>query len=60
MEINMKGLVRVDDLYKDKTTFYKTLIKGDGTASPYMDCLVACKNINLFNITYFSEGENRN
>lgn len=43
-EINMKELVRVDDLYKDGTTFYKTLKKGNGSASPYMDCLVACKN----------------
>ncbi len=39
----MKELVRVDDLYKDGTTFYKTLIKGHGTASPYVDSLIACK-----------------
>lgn len=42
-EIDMKELVRVDDLYKDGTTFYKTLVKGHGTASPYVDSLVACK-----------------
>jgi len=39
----MKELVRVEDLYKDRTTFYKTLKKGHGSASPYMDCLVALK-----------------
>lgn len=42
-DINMKELVRVDDLYKDQTTFFKTLVKGVGTASPYLDSLVACK-----------------
>jgi hypothetical protein len=39
----MKELVRVDDLYRDTTTFYKSLVKGVSTASPYMDCLVALK-----------------
>ena len=39
----MKKLVRVDDLYKDGTTFFKTLQKGVGTASPYPDCFVRCK-----------------
>lgn len=43
-DVYMKELTRVDDLYKDYTTFYKTLVKGHGTASPYMDCLVACKS----------------
>ena len=35
--------MRVDDLYKDGTTFYKTLVKGVGTASPYMDSYIARK-----------------
>jgi len=39
----MKELVRVDDLYKDKTTFVKSLDKGEGTASPYNDCVVWLK-----------------
>ena len=39
----MKGLVRIEDLYKDRTTFYKTLKKGESSASPYMDCLIAIK-----------------
>jgi len=43
VSLDMKELVRVEDLYKDQTTFYKTLKKGFGSASPYMDCLVACK-----------------
>lgn len=38
IDIIMNDLVRVDDLYKDKTTFFKTLRKGEHTASPYRDC----------------------
>lgn len=52
-DIDMKGLVRVDDVFRDETTFHKTIQKGVGTASPYMDCLVAC-NFKL--LKYFSEG----
>jgi hypothetical protein len=42
-DIEMKKLVRVDDIYKDKTTFYKTLLKGEGSASPYPDTVILCK-----------------
>jgi hypothetical protein len=44
IDVEMKELVRVDDLYKDGSTFYKTLVKGTGSASPYIDSLVACKS----------------
>jgi len=40
LDLELKELVRVDDLYKDGTTFYKSLQKGEGTASPYIDCFV--------------------
>ena len=43
IDINMKVLVRIDDLYKDTTTFVKTLEKGQGTSSPYNDCVVYSK-----------------
>ncbi len=56
----MKELVRVDDLYKDGTTFYKTLIKGHGTASPYVDSLIACKYLRFKANDLYSKGEDRN
>lgn len=40
IDLNMRVLVRVDDLYRDKTTFYKTLRKGIGSANPYSDCII--------------------
>jgi hypothetical protein len=40
LDLHMKELVRVDDLFKDGTTFYKTLKKGEGSASPYIDSFV--------------------
>lgn len=43
IDIHMHKLVRVDDLYKDGTVFYKTIQKGEGTASPYRDSYVWCK-----------------
>ena len=43
LELNLKKLVRIDDVYRDMTTFSKTLQKGEGTASPYHDCHVICK-----------------
>jgi hypothetical protein len=45
MDINLKELRRVEDLYKDKSTFYKSLRKGFGTSSPYTDCFVWCKKL---------------
>ncbi len=44
-EIEMKKLVRVEDMYKDGTTFHKTIFKGNGSASPYSDFYVLCKYI---------------
>jgi hypothetical protein len=37
IEVEMKYLMRVEDVYKDGTTLHKTLKKGNGTASPYAD-----------------------
>ena len=54
----MSKLVRVDDLFKDGTTFYKTLKKGEGSASPYKDCHICCKYLIII-INLNSEGENR-
>jgi hypothetical protein len=39
----MRDLVRIEDLYKDKTTFYKTLQKGEGAASPFKDSIILSK-----------------
>ena len=58
-DIEMKNLVRVDDVYKDRTTFYKTLAKGQGSASPYNDAYVL-RNIFTFNHTVvYSQNQNR-
>lgn len=46
-EIEMKKLTRVDDLYKDHTTFYKTLVKGEGSASPYTDAYILSNILKL-------------
>lgn len=43
LAIEMKALVRVEDVYKDGTVFHKTLVKGNGSASPYADFMVLCK-----------------
>ena len=43
IDVEMKYLMRVEDVYKDGTTLHKTLKKGDGTASPYADFQVICK-----------------
>jgi hypothetical protein len=43
IDLNMKALVRVDDLYRDTSTFVKSIQKGQGTASPYNDCVVYIK-----------------
>ena len=42
IDVFLKDLTRIDDIYKDGTTFHKTLQKGVYTASPYRDSLVAC------------------
>ena len=43
VNVHIKGLCAIFDLYKDKTIFYKTLKKGQGTASPYKDCRVTIR-----------------
>ncbi len=43
VDIHLKGLCAILDLYKDKTVFYKTLKRGQGTASPYYDCHVTLR-----------------
>jgi hypothetical protein len=37
LDVELKDLISVDDVYKDKTTFHKTIKKGVGSASPYTD-----------------------
>ena len=51
----MKNLIRIEDLYKDKTTFYKSLAIGEGTASPYTDSSVVC---NILIVIVNSEDQN--
>ena len=43
VDINLKGLCAIHDLYRDKTVFYKSLKRGQGTASPYYDCRVTLR-----------------
>ncbi len=59
LDIEMKKLLRVEDIYKDGTTLSKTLKKGHGTASPYSDFQVISKlNISLF-MRNISQGQDR-
>ena len=44
IDIDMKSLIRVDDVYRDLTTFHKTIKKGSGTASPFSDFLILSKH----------------
>lgn len=43
IDVHLKGLCAIQDLYKDKTVFYKSLKRGQGTASPYYDCRVTLR-----------------
>lgn len=43
VDLHLKGLCAILDLYKDKTVYYKTLKRGQGTASPYYDCHVTLR-----------------
>jgi len=43
MDITLHKLIRVTDLYRDGKVIYKSLRKGQGTASPYSDCYVSLK-----------------
>lgn len=41
VDIKIHRLEKVEDLYKDETTFYKTLKKGFGSASPRTDYIIS-------------------
>lgn len=43
VDVHLKGLCAIWDLYRDKTVFYKSLKRGQGTASPYYDCKVTLR-----------------
>ena len=43
LDINLKSLVRITDLYRNGSIYYQTLSKGTNTASPYSDCVVSMK-----------------
>ena len=43
INMHLKGLCAIQDLYRDKTVFYKTVKRGQGTASPYYDCRVTLR-----------------
>lgn len=43
VDISLKGLCAIHDLYRDKTVFYKSVKGGQGTASPYYDCKVTLR-----------------
>ena len=43
VDLHLKQLVTVFDLYNDQSLFCKTLAKGTGSASPYADCIVKIK-----------------
>ena len=59
IDIEMKQLIRVEDVYKDGgSTLHKTLQKGHGTASPYSDFQIISKKIMLV-MRNNSQGENR-
>jgi hypothetical protein len=43
MKVYLKDIIRVEDIFRDKTTFQRTLEKGEGTCSPYSDSWVSIK-----------------
>lgn len=43
VDINLKGLCTIHDLYRDKKVFYKSLKSGQGTQSPYYDARVTLR-----------------
>jgi hypothetical protein len=55
-DINLLSLVRVEDVYKDLTTYQKTITKGIGSSSPYSDFEVICKCKQLCEHPFDSEG----
>ena len=43
VDLELKNLCRVTDLYHDMKVFYKSVQKGEGTQSPYNDCRCALR-----------------
>lgn len=43
VDINLISLGKIEDMYRDQKVFYKTLVKGQGSASPYYDCKVTLR-----------------
>ena len=43
VDISLLSLGKIEDMYRDQKVFYKTLVKGQGAASPYFDCKVTLR-----------------
>ena len=43
IDMNLISLGKIEDMYKDEKVFFKTLVKGQGSASPYFDCKVTLR-----------------
>jgi hypothetical protein len=43
VDLNLLSLGKIEDLYHDQQVFYKTLVKGQGSAVPYFDCKVTLR-----------------
>jgi hypothetical protein len=43
LEITLNEIIKVVNMYNDNETFYRTLRKGEGSASPYKDSLIVLK-----------------
>ena len=43
VDLNLLSLGKIEDMYRDQKVFYKTLVKGQGSASPYYDCKVTLR-----------------
>lgn len=43
LDMNLKALARVRDLYRNQSVFVKTITLGEGSASPYFDCFVTLR-----------------
>ena len=43
VDLNLLSLGKIEDMYRDQKVFYKTLVKGQGSASPYYDCKVTIR-----------------
>jgi hypothetical protein len=43
IKIDLKYLLKIEDMYKDGTTFHRSLQKGEGSASPRTDYTIRSK-----------------